>query len=617
MLNNEFEIRSMNLRSRWDRQRVERFLADNGLRLDSVDEYFCIFRLEEEEILAGGGLSGDVIKCVAVRSDLREEGLFNHLVSHLISVAYQKGHTITKVFTKPANEAIFASLGYSLVGRAPQAILMANSLSTLNRYKRYLSQEAAALSCVEGRAALIVMNANPFTRGHRYLVEQAAKQVGKLFVIVVKENRSLYDYRYRLAMVSEGCADLPNVRVLEGSEFQISAATFPTYFLKQLDDASDEQMLLDLDICTRHIMPALGVTVRYVGTELTDPLTHRYNELMNKCLANADYSLVEIPRLETDGKPISASRVRAGADLTLLPPSSIPFVIGVEAANAMLAELRLTPKPGLIDQHDNGAHADMNFALMQRSIKALEPFMVEFAKLGFSPQLPATVAVVTLGLEAEAAMLRTTHGVNTHKGALFALGLAAVALAHQAYKAAASPAATSPAATSVQEKATAPCASAQGLSALIANVAAGIPRAEGTHGARVRAKYGVKSALDLARDGYADLFNRWLPAYSLHRGEPLAQQRLLLSIMATLDDTNILHRRGPELAAEVKTRAAALIETPTATSPAAGNAQSPLTLQALEAFNTWMLSENLSPGGCADMLALTLFIDRLTNHDNP
>lgn len=583
MLNNEFEIRSMNLRLRRDLQRVDRFLADNGLRLDAVDEYFCLFRLEEEEILAGGGLADDVIKCVAVRSDLREEGLFNHLVSHLISVAYQKGHTTTKVFTKPANEAIFASLGYSLIGRSSQAVLMANSLSTLNRYKRYLSQEAAALPCSEGDAALIVMNANPFTRGHLYLVEQAAKQVGKLFVIVVKENRSLYDYRYRLAMVTEGCADLPNVRVLEGSEFQISAATFPTYFLKQLDDASDEQMLLDLDICVRHIMPALGVTVRFVGTEPTDPLTCRYNELMNKCLANAGYSLVEITRLETDGKPISASRVRAEADLTLLPPTSIPFIIGVEAANAMLAELSLTPKPGLIDQHDNGAHADMNFALMQHSIAALEPFMVEFAKLGFAPQLPAADRVIALGLEAEAAMFSVTRGINTHKGALFALGLTAVALAHQAY--------TKNLKTS--------CASAQALSALITNLAAGIPRAEGTHGACVRARYGVKGALDLAREGYPELFASWLPNYRLRRDEPFAKQLLLLNIIATLDDTNLLHRRGPELAAEVKRRAAQLLE-------------SPLSLEALTELNTWMLSENLSPGGCADMLALTLFIDRLT-----
>lgn len=604
MLNNEFEIRLMNLRSRWDRQRVERFLADNGLRLDSVDEYFCTFRLEEEEILAGGGLSGDVIKCVAVRSDLREEGLFNHLVSHLISVAYQKGHTTTKVFTKPTNEAIFASLGYSLIGRSPQAILMANSLSPLNRYKRYLSEAAAALSCVEGSTALIVMNANPFTRGHRYLVEQAAKQAARLFVVVVKENRSLYDYSYRLSMVTEGCADIPNVRVLEGSEFQISAATFPTYFLKKLDDASDEQMLLDLDICTRHVMPTLGATVRFVGTEPTDPLTRRYNELMRQSLERAGYRQVEIPRIAEQEKPISASRVRAEADLSLLPPTSIPYVIGVEAASAMLAELRLTPKPGLIDQHDNGAHADMNFALMQHSIAALEPFMVEFAKLGFAPQLPAADRVIALGLEAEAAMLSVTRGINTHKGALFALGLTAVALAHQAYIAAQEPATASPIATSVppftaQEKDTVPCASAQSFSALIASLAAGIPRAEGTHGARVRAKYGVKSALDLAREGYAGLFARWLPDYRLHRDEPLSQQRLLLCIMATLDDTNILHRRGPELAAEVKRRAAQLLE-------------SPLSLEALTELNTWMLSENLSPGGCADMLALTLFIDRLT-----
>lgn len=606
MLSNEFEIRQMNLRSRFDRQRVERFLADNGLRLDEVDKYFCIFRLEEEEILAGGGLAGDVIKCVAVRSDMREEGLFNHLVSHLISVAFQHGHTTTKVFTKPANEAIFASLGYNFIGRAPQAILMANSLSPLNRYKRYLREKAAlvrearALPASENKPAavsaattadssspfgLVMMNANPFTDGHRYLIEQAARQVDALFVIVVKENLSRYDYRYRFEMVAKGCLDLSNVLVLEGSEFQISSATFPTYFLKRLDDASDEQMLLDLDICTRHIMPALGANLRFVGSEPIDPLTRRYNELMQQSLSSAGMKLVEIPRLQRNGEPISASMVRRKADLTLLPASSVPYFIGVEAANAMFEELRLTPKPGLIDQHDNGAHTDMNYRLMERSISALEPFLVRLARIGFAPQLPSTEAIVDFGIEAEGAMLEATHGVNTHKGAFFALGLAALAFHHKEYK-----------------RRNHEAGSEQSLSELIAEISSGIPRATNTHGARVRQLYGVRGALDLAREGYPELFTSWLPDYRLHRDEPLSKQRLLLNIMATLDDTNLLHRRGPEPAAEVKRRAAKLLE-------------SPLSLEALTDLNAWMLSENLSPGGCADMLALTLFVDRLSRQE--
>ena len=87
--------------------------------------------------------------------------------------------------------------------------------------------------------------------------------------MVVREDCSLFAYAERKAMVEQGVAHLENVTVIDGSEYAISQTTFPTYFLKRLDDAADTQMLLDLDLFRRHIAPALGATVRFVGTEPT------------------------------------------------------------------------------------------------------------------------------------------------------------------------------------------------------------------------------------------------------------------------------------------------------------------------------------------------------------
>ena len=253
------------------RRRVEAFLAANGLRLAPLDRYVVVTRDEDgDEILAGGGLDGNVIKCVAVSESARSEGLMNILVSRLIAIAREEGRESVKAFTKPENEGIFKSLGFGLLASAPKAILMENGRGGLPEYKKYLASLARP-----GRNGAIVMNANPFTKGHRYLVEQAASLVDNLYVIVVREDRSRFPYVERKAMIEAGCTGLDNVVVCEGSDYAISAATFPTYFLKKLDDATDTQIALDLDLFVNHIAQPLGVTVRFAGSEPEDALTRR------------------------------------------------------------------------------------------------------------------------------------------------------------------------------------------------------------------------------------------------------------------------------------------------------------------------------------------------------
>lgn len=589
------------------RRRVEAFLAANGLRLAPLDRYVVVTRDEDgDEILAGGGLDGNVIKCVAVSESARSEGLMNILVSRLIAIAREEGRESVKAFTKPENEGIFKSLGFVLIASSPNAILMENGRGGLPEYRKYLASLARP-----GRNGAIVMNANPFTKGHRYLVEQAASQVDNLYVIVVKEDRSRFPYVERKAMIEAGCAGLDNVIVCEGSDYAISAATFPTYFLKKLDDATDTQIALDLDLFVNHIAKPLGVTVRFAGSEPEDALTRRYNELMAEILpgtsvavvrqdhqpdselvegsavrqARRPIDFVEIPRLEQKGKPLSATSLRRALDkgnlkeaMEYIPKSTVPYLVADLAERALRLELDTTPKPGLVDRQDNGAHKDMDYALMSKSISALRPYLTRLAVESAKDIDPAKIKEI--GIEAEKAMLKATGGVNTHKGALFCIGLSVAAASNLA------------SATGSVE--------AYSFKELVSRAASEIPSARGTHGAEAKRSFKVGGALENARGAYPELFADWLPYYRSREGDPFRCHKTLLHIMTTLDDTNILHRRGAEGLAHAEAEAARLLED--------------FSESGLSSLNKDFIRENISPGGSADMLSLTIFIESIINN---
>ena len=621
---NEFEIRELPLTIKVYRQRVERFLADNGLRIDDVDYYAGVFTLDDDILLAGGGLSGNVIKCIAVNHELRDEGLSNRLVSHLISVANSRGHRSVKVFTKPENRHIFESLSFRLLAEAPKAILMetGNGLEEQMRVYRSLSLSPVSARSsypLPSRNGIIIMNANPFTRGHRFLIEQASTQVERLFVMAVKEDRSQFSYDERLAMIKSGCQDLHNVIVLEGNDYAISAATFPTYFLKEeskreqcgacIDsaereqvrpggkeptDASETQMRLDIDLFARHIAPALGIGIRFVGSEPTDALTRRYNELMKELLPAKNIAVMEIERLKDD-IPVSASLLRKHLQegsfskaLELAYPTTLPYLIAHLATRALQMELDTTPKPGLVDLHDNGAHNDMDYALMQKSINTLHPFFVSFSLIAYADSLPSHEAIHRLGILAEEIMMEATGGVNTHRGALFSMGLTIMAVSNMVYK------------KELTEET---------IQNTIKHIASSFPEAQGTHGSMVAKGVKVKGALTNAREGYAQLFHDWLPFYDSIRNEKYACHKTLLRIMATLDDTNIYHRAMAQFSEsngsvntlqvkacvdDLKNEAADTLEH--------------FSVEHLETMNRSFIQRNVSPGGCADMLSLTLFV---------
>ena len=659
------EIQTLNPTTPRQRQRIEAFLKRNGLRFDDM-HYYAAITDDDGEMIAGGGLKGNVIKCVAVDDAHKGEAIANTLISHLIAHANEEGHSNVMLFTKPKNRQLFESLSFRLLAEAPEAVLMETGIGGINntvealkrireeseKYKEYNKEckedskecKEDSKECKENSEeckeeektnlnpspshhlnpspphhlttttpprGVVIMNCNPFTLGHRYLIEQAAKQVERLFVMVVREDCSLFAYAERKAMVEQGVAHLKNVTVIDGSEYAISQATFPTYFLKRLDDAADTQMLLDLDLFRRHIVPALGATVRFVGTEPTDQLTRRYNQLMHEVLADVR----ETARLEKEGNAVSASRVRKAmeqGDMStirqLVPPTTLPYIIARLATQALQAELDTTPKPGLVDKDNNGAHRDMDYALMQRSIDTLHPYFVQLALLGCADALPTHTSIRDIGIEAERAMLSATNGVNTHKGALFSMGLAVVAAAHEERKIAANE-------EQILKERNGGEDVLVSLQTTIKALAASFPDTNGTHGSKAKllskGTTAIKGALDNAREGYEMLFAEWLPFYIERRKEHDAHtlHKTLLRIMCDLDDTNVIYRTDLATAEEVKQEARALLDSFSKAHTAEDKEKRiAAELLALKDMDKRYTARNISPGGAADMLSLTVFV---------
>ena len=613
------------------------------------------------------------------------------------------------------------------------------------------------------------MNANPFTLGHKYLIEKAKEQVDNLFVIPVKEDVSLFPYEDRLEMIRSGCEGLATV--LEGSDYQISAATFPTYFLKELSEASETQMLLDLDLFGRHIAPAIGATVRFVGTEPSDPLTARYNELMKKVLPSYGISIVEIHRLKVPESAVELSPKSAAASpersrregvsyagcvqasdvrkslkkgsfqtaVALTPPTTWPYLVAELIARALRMELDTPLKPGLVDRESTGAHSDMDYPLMSGSIDVIRrsfirhlPMLLrrrstaigtgaslceasggaersEASERRYSTAVGDVLRIAKFGKAIEADVLEYTGGVNTYRGAIFALGLAAIAALEIARDSQLDEYQDNRQMCLEDNNRTLFANilidsslhfTALELSDRIAALSSLIAAGNDSHGARAVKEHGVKGALQMAQEGYKSLFEDWLPFYrsaraarpeldsdvasasaaGLRQSADVASvssasaaglrpysaaaspererrakrewtrpcpagtaestvagtaestvagtaestvagtaegtavgtvkstvagtagsavlQKTLLRIMSTLDDTCVIHRVGYQRAQEVKEEAKALLED--------------FSEEGLRKMKQSYDAEGISPGGAADMLALTILIDSLT-----
>lgn len=321
------------------RAQVVSLLADEGLTLDAHLDYTCAVLDDDGSVIATGSCFASSLRCFAVAKEHQGEGLLNTIVSHLIEVQAARGNFHLFLYTKPKSARFFADLGFYEIARPDSTLVfMENRRSGFESFCQRLAGTRRA-----GSAAAIVMNANPFTLGHRYLVEQAAKVYDTVHLFVLSEDASLFPADVRFRLVQEGVNDLPNAVLHRTEDYLISAATFPSYFLRDSESAIRANARLDLALFAK-IAAALGVTARFVGEEPASVVTGLYNEIMAQELPKAGIRCVVVPRLEKGGRAVSASSVRQAihegdmdAAKAMLPPSTWAYLTSPEAAGVLSA----------------------------------------------------------------------------------------------------------------------------------------------------------------------------------------------------------------------------------------------------------------------------------------
>lgn len=375
---------------------IDALLEREGIRRDGNLDYTCAMYDDNYDVIGTGSCFGNTLRCFAVSGSHQGEGLLNQIISHLMQVQYERGNLHLFLYTKTGSALFFQDLGFYEIARVDGTLVfMENRRDGFLRYieglKNSLAEKAGSAGdraesfedgtslknspagivgfasgqtgyvegcgslknsrAGEGRplpgasnpsleysAAAIIMNANPFTLGHQYLVETAAAQCGALHLFVVSEDASLVPASVRRRLVEEGVAHLPNVMVHDCGPYMISSATFPSYFLK--DEAAVISGHAKLDICIfTKIAKALGIRARFVGEEPTSEVTGIYNQIMAEELPKEGIDCRIIPRKEISGTAISASTVRQclqrsdwDALSALVPESTLRYFMGPEAA---------------------------------------------------------------------------------------------------------------------------------------------------------------------------------------------------------------------------------------------------------------------------------------------
>ncbi len=279
------------------------FLQQAGLDpMETVEKTALLW--DGEELVATGSRQDHILKCIAVDPFRQGEGLTATVLTALRQDAFAAGHRHLFLYTKPQNHYMFSSLFFHPVAQTDRVLLMEDRKNGIETFLDTMPKEEHT-----GTVGAAVMNCNPFTKGHRYLVETAAGECDHLYIFVLSEDKSLFPAADRLELVRRGTADLKNVTVLPTGPYLISSATFPTYFLPDRDHTGTIQCRLDIEIFLKYYVPRFGITRRYVGTEPLSPLTDQYNQALKEGLTGVE--LRELPRLEHPGGPISATTVRS------------------------------------------------------------------------------------------------------------------------------------------------------------------------------------------------------------------------------------------------------------------------------------------------------------------
>ncbi|GAP00155.1 [citrate (pro-3S)-lyase] ligase [Fructobacillus ficulneus] len=320
-----------------NRNHWQDFLRDQGLTDFTDQEISAIDRTvvlvdDQGQWVGTGSVAGQTIKYLAVVNDGTQNAgaRFNRLVSELENRLAQAGIFHLFVFTKPQYQSSFEHVGFTTLAKTDWGLILEKGTPDIEAFRRSLPVHAQPGQ----RVGALVMNANPFTRGHRYLVEQAAQENDLVYLFVVSQDVSLFTAAERLNLVRAGMADLTNVVVARGGDYMVSYLSFPAYFIPGNEETIRYQTALDAELFKQQIARPLGISRRYIGTEPQSPTTNLYNQTL-KARLPPEVAVIEVDRVQVSGsnQVISASAVRAlikSGDLDgladLVPESTGQFI---------------------------------------------------------------------------------------------------------------------------------------------------------------------------------------------------------------------------------------------------------------------------------------------------
>lgn len=313
----DFRQETLDLENPYDVKLVNDFLTKLGFDFDAseVECTMIVYNLKGD-IVGTGSHKDRILKYVAVAPEFRDTTAFALIVTYMTEKLLKK-YKHTFVFTRPENSIQFCGLGYTEIATAePLFTLLEFGYESIYTYLDYLKTKIVPTT--SGSIAAMVVNCNPFTNGHKFLIEKASVENELVYLFVVETDLSAFPFKVRWELIKKGIAHLKNVVMVSGGKYVVSGSIFPSYFLKNetISDVMQKQAELDVLIFAKYIVPILGITKRYIGTEDYCPTTKAYNEAMKTILPGYRVVVEEVTRksigFAADNSPdyISASKIR-------------------------------------------------------------------------------------------------------------------------------------------------------------------------------------------------------------------------------------------------------------------------------------------------------------------
>jgi len=287
-------------------EQVDKLLQQENIERDKNLDYTVGMFDADYNLVATGSCFKNTLRCFAVDHNHQGEGLLNSVISNLIEYEYSRGNLELFIYTKINTAKFFADVGFYEIARVDDRLVFMENRK--NGFQNYLASLAAEKK-QGSKIGAVVMNANPFTLGHQYLLQQASEACDYVHVFVVSEEASPIPFKVRYDLVKKGSAQFKNLIYHPTGNYIISSATFPSYFLKDDKLVIESQAELDVKIFCK-IAAALEINHRFVGEEPFSQVTAIYNEVMEKELYKESILYTIITRKKGLDGPISASKIR-------------------------------------------------------------------------------------------------------------------------------------------------------------------------------------------------------------------------------------------------------------------------------------------------------------------